>query len=39
MAGKAGALTERTVVVLSGGNVDPLVYSEILSSQAAEAAG
>jgi threonine dehydratase len=38
MAGKAGTLTERTVVVLSGGNVDPLVYAEILSSQAAEAA-
>ena len=38
MADKAGALTERSVVVLSGGNVDPLLYAEILASQAAEAA-
>jgi len=38
MAGKAGALTERSVIVLSGGNIDPLVYAEILRSQAAEAA-
>jgi threonine dehydratase len=30
LTGKAGALTERSVVVLSGGNVDPVVYAEIL---------
>ena len=34
LAGKAGPLTERTVIVVSGGNVDPLVYAEILKSQA-----
>jgi threonine dehydratase len=38
LAGKAGSVTERTVVVVSGGNVDPRVYSEILRSQAASAA-
>lgn len=37
IAGKAGALSEGTVVVVSGGNVDPLAYSELLSSQATEA--
>jgi threonine dehydratase len=37
LAGKAGAVTERTVVVISGGNVDPLLYARILESQAAEA--
>jgi threonine dehydratase len=30
LAGKAGRVTERTVVVLSGGNVDPALYSEII---------
>ena len=35
LAGKAGLLTERSVIVVSGGNVDPLVYAEILKSQAA----
>ena len=30
LAGKAGAVTEGTVVVISGGNVDPGVYSDIL---------
>ena len=38
LAGKAGELTDRTVVVLSGGNVDPLLYAEILARQAAIAA-
>jgi threonine dehydratase len=32
IAGKAGALSEGTVIVVSGGNVDPLVYAEILGS-------
>jgi threonine dehydratase len=36
LAGKAGALTARTVVVLSGGNVDPQLYAGILEAQAAE---
>lgn len=34
LAGKAGPVTERTVVVISGGNVDPLLYVEILKRQA-----
>lgn len=37
LAGKAGAVTERTVVVISGGNVDPALYAAILARQAAEA--
>ncbi len=37
LTGKAGVLTERSVVVISGGNVDPLVYAEILKAQATEA--
>ena len=37
LAGKAGRVTERTVVVVSGGNVDPALYAAILSAQAAEA--
>lgn len=37
LAGKAGAVTERTVVVVSGGNVDPELYAAILGAQAAEA--
>jgi threonine dehydratase len=36
LAGKAGPVPERTVIVLSGGNVDPLLYSEIIGSQASE---
>jgi threonine dehydratase len=36
IAGRAGALSEGTVIVVSGGNVDPLVYAEILQNQAAE---
>ncbi|HEY1604159.1 MAG TPA: threonine/serine dehydratase [Allosphingosinicella sp.] len=35
LAGKAGPVTERTVVVISGGNVDPLLYARILENQAA----
>jgi threonine dehydratase len=35
LAGKAGAVTERTVVVISGGNVDPALYARILADQAA----
>jgi threonine dehydratase len=31
LAGKAGPLTERSVVVVSGGNVDPALYADILS--------
>src|SRR5687768_10338145 len=37
LAGKAGAVTDRTVVVVSGGNVDPALYAAILAAQAAEA--
>jgi threonine dehydratase len=37
LAGRAGAVSGRTVVVLSGGNVDPLAYAEILAGQATEA--
>ena len=32
LAGKVGEVSERTVVVVSGGNVDPLVYAEILAA-------
>jgi threonine dehydratase len=35
LAGKAGAVTERTVVVLSGGNVDPAHYARVIAAQAA----
>ena len=35
LAGKAGPVSERTVIVLSGGNVDPALYAEILAGQAA----
>ena len=38
LAGRAGDADGRTVVVVSGGNVDPLVYAEIVARQAAEAA-
>jgi threonine dehydratase len=34
LAGKAGPVSGRTVVVISGGNVDPLVYAGIIASQA-----
>lgn len=33
LSGKAGPVSGRTVVVISGGNVDPLVYAEILRSE------
>lgn len=33
LAGKGGPLSERTVVVVSGGNVDPAAYAEILASR------
>ncbi len=35
LAGKAGQLEERTVVVVSGGNVDPQLYARIIAVQAA----
>jgi threonine dehydratase len=38
IAGKAGVVSERTVVVVSGGNVDPALYASILAGQAAKAA-
>jgi threonine dehydratase len=31
LSGKAGPLSERTVVVVSGGNVDPALYAAILA--------
>ena len=34
LAGKVGDATERTVVVVSGGNVDPALYAAILAAQA-----
>lgn len=37
LAGKAGEVGERTVVVVSGGNVDPVLYAGILAAQAAVA--
>jgi threonine dehydratase len=36
LTGKAGPLSERSVVILSGGNVDPQLYATILGAQAAE---
>jgi threonine dehydratase len=35
LAGKAGPVSDRTVVVVSGGNVDPALYAAILAGQAA----
>ncbi|MDB5692395.1 MAG: threonine/serine dehydratase [Alphaproteobacteria bacterium] len=35
LAGKAGDVGENTVVVISGGNVDPLLYARILETHAA----
>ncbi|MFL6857789.1 MAG: threonine/serine dehydratase [Allosphingosinicella sp.] len=35
LAGKAGPVTARTVVVISGGNVDPALYAEILARSGA----
>ncbi len=37
LAGKAGPVSGRTVVVISGGNVDPALYAGILASQATAA--
>jgi threonine dehydratase len=37
LSGRAGMVTHRTVVVVSGGNVDPTLYAAILADQAAEA--
>jgi threonine dehydratase len=37
LAGKAGGVSERTVVVLSGGNVDPTYYARVIAAEAAEA--
>ncbi|HEX2763981.1 MAG TPA: threonine/serine dehydratase [Allosphingosinicella sp.] len=37
LAGKGGAKGEDTVIVLSGGNVDPAAYAAILADQAAPA--
>lgn len=34
LSGRAGPVTERTVVVLSGGNIDPALYGEILRASA-----
>ena len=34
LAEKAGPVTERTVIVLSGGNIDPLLYAAILTAEA-----
>jgi threonine dehydratase len=34
LAGKAGPVSDRTVVVVSGGNVDPALYAAILADQA-----
>jgi threonine dehydratase len=38
LAGKAEPVTDRTVVVVSGGNVDPELYAAIIGAQAADAA-
>ena len=37
LTGTAGPLNERSVVVISGGNVDPHLYAGIIAAQAAEA--
>jgi threonine dehydratase len=34
LAGKAGPVSDRTVVVVSGGNVDPVLYAGIIAGQA-----
>nr|WP_318963524.1 threonine/serine dehydratase [Sphingosinicella flava] len=39
LAGKAGPLTKRSVILVSGGNVDPILYADILSGEAARAKG
>ena len=35
LAGKAGSLSARSVILVSGGNVDPALYAGILAAQAA----
>ena len=35
LSGKAGDVPDGTVIVVSGGNVDPIVYAEILRGSAA----
>ena len=35
LSGKVGEVPDGTVVVVSGGNVDPLVYAEILRGASA----
>jgi threonine dehydratase len=37
LTGRAGLLSERSVIVLSGGNIDPLVYAEILKGHSGAA--
>ena len=37
LAGKAGQVSERTVIVVSGGNVNPVYYAQVIAAQAAEA--
>jgi threonine dehydratase len=39
LAGKAGPVSARSVIVISGGNVDPALYARIIGAQAAAAAG
>jgi threonine dehydratase len=34
LAGKAGPVSERTVILLSGGNVDPHLYAEVIGASA-----
>ena len=38
LAGRAGPVSDRTVVLVSGGNVDPASYARILADQAARTA-
>jgi len=35
LSGKAGDVPDETVIVVSGGNVDPIVYAEILRGSSA----
>ena len=34
LSGTAGPLTERTVIILSGGNIDPALYTAIIGGRA-----
>lgn len=38
LTGRAGPLSEGSVIIISGGNVDPLTYADLLACQAAVAA-